>query len=453
MTTSLELNVKLEQKLSQQLIQSMEIIAMSTEELNEEILKKAEANPLLRVNERKQVSYSAISDRFSKLNARSENYSEEADGEGPDWIEGMVFRKESLQEHLLNQVGLLQLEEPVRDAVTTLVTAMDRNGFFPSEPKNLLKEEQRQYLEAALDVVRQLDPSGVGAASWRESLLIQAEQKGVKGQELRILKGLVMNKLELVQSGKIDKAAKELGTDTGELEALMDFIRTLTPFPGRNYSSDYENYIVPELSVKKDEQGELRLALADDALPDLSLDPDYEALEGSLKGERSKESKEARNFLKEKRNEASSLITQVGIRRDTLFKLGSYLMDKQREFFLKGPLYLKGLTMTEAAASIEVSDSTVSRIASSKFIDTDYGILPIRELFSSKVASSGDENYSKNAVKEMIRLIIEENSTGKKLTDQRISDMLAEKGIKAARRTVAKYRSELDIDPSHSRLK
>ena len=126
-------------------------------------------------------------------------------------------------------------------------------------------------------------------------------------------------------------------------------------------------------------------------------------------------------------------------------------MEKQKDFFLNGPRYLKGLTMQEVAAAIGVHEATVSRIAASKYIETDYGIYPIRAIFSNKVESTDGENYSKNAVKEIISEIISSNTTGKPLSDQKISDILAERGIKAARRTVSKYRHELDIESSFTR--
>ena len=128
-------------------------------------------------------------------------------------------------------------------------------------------------------------------------------------------------------------------------------------------------------------------------------------------------------------------------------------MDKQKDFFLYGPLHLKGLTMKEAAEIIGVHEATVSRIANSKYIDTDWGIYPIRSLFSNTVESADGQNISKNAVKEMIRKIISENETGKPLSDQKISDILKERGITAARRTVSKYRKELNIDSSFERGK
>ena len=128
-------------------------------------------------------------------------------------------------------------------------------------------------------------------------------------------------------------------------------------------------------------------------------------------------------------------------------------MEKQRDFFLNGPLYLKGMTMQEVADEVGVHEATISRIASSKYIDTDFGIYPIRALFSSTVNSDDGQGYSRNAVKEMIRNIIAENTGGKPLSDQKISDILAERGIKTARRTVSKYRHELDIDSSFGRTK
>ena len=134
-----------------------------------------------------------------------------------------------------------------------------------------------------------------------------------------------------------------------------------------------------------------------------------------------------------------------------LEKVGAFLMARQQPFFLEGPLYLKAITLKEAADEIGVHETTVGRIASSKYIDTDWGIFPIRDLFTSGVKAESGDTVSRSAVKEMIKLIIQENTSGKALSDQKISDMLAAKGIKAARRTVSKYRKELDIESSYGR--
>ena len=450
----LNLSLRQELKVSTQLLQTMETLSLSTEELRERIQKEAETNPTLIIHENAP-SYDTLASEYRKRTDRRESLSDDApilpdDSEQTNWMEGMVSSKETLQQHLLGELGLMDLSPEVRRTAETLITALDRNGFFPIPPALIVKSEEEPYTQEAVKAIQSMEPEGVGAIDWKESLIIQARAKGMKDEELSLFSRMVENELENIRAGKLDAAARNLRTDREEVEALYSFLKTLTPFPGRRYSADYDEYIIPELSIKK-EDGVLRMRMNRNALPSLEIDPSYSSMAEEYRKDRSEEGKEAERFLKDKLNDASQLIRLLEIRATTLERLGAVLMDRQRDFFLKGPLYLKGLTMQEAAEEIGVHEATVSRIAASKYIDTDWGIYPIRSFFSSKVESSDGANYSKNAVKEMVRKIIMENATGKPLSDQKISDILAERGIKAARRTVSKYRHELDIDSSFSR--
>lgn len=454
---SLDLTLKQELKINAQLLQTMETLSLSTEEMREKIREEAETNPALIVHER-AASYDEIASEYRKRTDKREIYQDDApffsnDEEHSNWMEGMVSEKETLQQHLIKELGLINLDDNTKKTAETLITALDKNGFFPFAPELLVKEDERPYVAGAVKTIQNMEPEGIGARNWRESLILQAEAKGMKGKELELFRSLVENELENLKAGKTELAAKELGTDKEEVEALFSFLKTLTPFPGRRYSSDYEQYIVPELSIKKNEEGNLVLTLNKNALPIVEIDPSYSELAKEYRNDKSAGGKETEKFVKEKLASANNLINQLEMRATTLEKMGTVLMEKQKDFFLKGPRYLKGLTMQEAAAEIGVHEATVSRIASSKYIDTDFGIFPIRALFSNRVESNDGENYSKNAVKEIIKEIIMNNQTGKALSDQKISDMLAERGIKAARRTVSKYRHELDIDSSFARSK
>ena len=449
----LDLNLSMQQqlKINAQLLQTMETLSLSSEELREKVEKEAETNPVMILHD-KAASFDAISKRYRNETDRNESYSdsEPYDSEDrPNWIEGMVREKEDLKTHLLKELGLMQLPEEIRKAATTLITAMDRNGFVGDDPSSLLPDDEKPYCENALEAIQQLEPAGVGARNWKESLIIQAEAKGMKGQELSTFRAIIEGELDNLRLGKLDQAAKDLKTEKEDVEAYFSFLKTLTPFPGRQYSSEYENLVTPELSIKTVD-GKLALSINNDAIPSFEIDESYEKMRDQLKKEKNEEAKEASRFLREKLHSAESLKTQIEARSSALLRLGAFLMERQYDFFTKGPVFLKALTMKEAAEEIGVHEATVSRLASSKYIDTDFGIYPIRMMFSTQVASSGGENYSKNAVKEMIRTIISEN-TGKALSDQKISDMLAERGIKAARRTVAKYRNELDISSSFDR--
>ena len=452
---SLDLSLKQELKINAQLLQTMETLSLSTDELKEKIRKEAETNPVLIIKE-KETSYDALASEYRKKTDRRESYQDDApfftnDDTESSWMEGMVSEKETLQQHLLGELGLMNLDADTEKTAETLITALDRNGFFPIAPELSVKDDERKFVPAAVKAIQSMEPDGIGVRNWRESLVLQASMKGMKGKELELFSSLVTNELENLKAGKIDLAARNLGTDREEAEALFSFLRTLTPFPGRKYGSEYEQFIVPELSIKKNEEGNLVLTLNKNALPIVEIDPSYSEMEKEYRNDRSESGKEAEKFIKEKIASASNLMNQLEMRATTLEKTGAVLMEKQRDFFLNGPMYMKGLTMQEVADEIGVHEATVSRIASSKYIDTDFGLYPIRALFSNRVESNDGENYSKNAVKEIIREIIMENKTGKALSDQKISDMLAQRGIKAARRTVSKYRHELDIDSSFAR--
>ena len=449
----LQIAAKQQLKISTQLVATMETLAASNEELREKIKKEAESNPVIKVIERTP-SYSEFSDRYIASSGKRDDYSDtepyDPDDSRHNWIEGMVSGGESLEEHLLKQLGEIDTDDRTREAAEIIITALDKNGFMPASPLMILPEKLWDRQEDALAIIQAMDPAGVGASDWRESLILQAKDKGLKGKELKIFSELVLDCLDNLRQGKTAAIAKQLRTDEEEILALSDFLKTLTPFPGREYSSEWDQYITPDISIKK--EGEvLRLRINSDALPSVELDPEYTEMLSELK--KDGDNKDASKFLKEKISSAESLIAQLEARTTALEKLGAMLMDKQKDFFLYGPLHLKGLTMKEAAEIIGVHEATVSRIANSKYIDTDWGIYPIRSLFSNTVESADGQNISKNAVKEMIRKIISENETGKPLSDQKISDILKERGITAARRTVSKYRKELNIDSSFERGK
>lgn len=447
----MNLTQRQQMRLNLKLIQTMDTIAMSTEELKEKIKSEAETNPTMIVKEAAP-SLNVFSDQYRISTDKRESYSDSNDfqesEDAPNWIEGTVRSKESLTDHLLNQLGFLNLDEDIEKSAEIIITSLDRNGFTGADPEKLLPPTLTQYFEQAMEIVQSLDPVGVGAKDWKDSLMLQLKASNVGDGELKLFHKLIYKELENIKSGKMEVIAKDLRTDVEDVHSMLALIRTLTPFPGLMYSTEYESYIIPELSIKK-EDGVLRLRVDRNALPSVEIDPIYKEMQKELKGR--KENKDASRYLQEQLQSAENLINQLEIRSSTLERTGAVLMEKQHDFFLYGPLFLKGMTMREVADEIGVHEATISRIASAKYIDTDFGIYPIRYLFSSSTRSDDGEDLSKNAIKEMIRSMIEQNTSAKALSDQKLSDMLAEKGIKIARRTVAKYRKELQIDSSFER--
>lgn len=454
---SLEMNARQEQSmtLSPLLLETMETLALSAEELREKIKKEAESNPTLIVKDRDE-SFNTLAEDYRERTDKRESYSDSQYGSDEDdkanIIERISSSKESLYDHLLSELGLLSLNDNVRSAAETLITALDRNGFTGENPEELLSDKERPYFDEAIKAVQSLEPEGVGARDWKDSLMIQLRATGAKNNELKLFHKLIYSELENIKAGKIDQIAKDLRTDKEDAESMIALLKTLTPFPGMKYSSDYESYVSPELSIKKDENGKLTLSLIKDALPIVQIDPQYLEMSKDLKGSKKTEDKAAEKYLKAELQSSKDLINQLEIRESTLERLGASLLERQKDFFMYGPLFLKGLTMKVVAEDVNVHEATISRLATSKYIDTDWGIWSIRSLFSSSIQSE-DGEMSKNAVKERIKQIIEANNTGKALSDQKISDMLSKEGIRVARRTVGKYRSELKIDSSFERAK
>lgn len=459
MEAGLSLSLKQQLRISTQLVQTMEFLALSTEELAEKIHKEAETNPAMIVKE-PSVSFDTFSANYRGKTEKRESFSDSAsygsdigeDKEETNWVEGMIGEKESLQEHLLKGLGCLDIDEDVENAAITIITALDKNGFTGPEPENLLPESSRHLASQALKAIQSLDPTGVGAIDWKHSLMLQIQESGAQKDEQELFEKLIYNELENLKAGKTALVAKNLDTEEEDVKALYAFLKTLTPYPGLKYNSDYETYILPEISIKK-EDGVLRMKVNKDALPIVEVEPAYLEMESSLKNSKSSKDKEAMKFLKEKISSVNSLRSLIEARTSTLEKTGLSLLKHQMAFFNDGPLYLKGLTMKQVAEDVGVHEATISRIAASKYIDTDFGIYPIRQLFSAQTVSDSGEEHSRHAIKEMIKKIIQENDTGKALSDQKISEALEKAGFKAARRTVSKYRKELDIDSSFSRSK
>lgn len=459
----LSLSQKQQLKLSPQLLQSFELMALPLAELQQKIKSEIESNPALELPSSWDFSYerfsqqsqqkesSKVDDTYSDSSSYGSDYGGGYDYEASDrqqkFMENALSEEETLQEHLLSQLGCESLSEEEYTVGQILITNIDANGFFLEDPHDILTSQQAAHLQKLLKILHQFEPAGVAVKDWRESLILQATLKGLKDEDLVHFKALVNDNLELMRAGKQSQVAKNLGIDEMELDALYSFLKTLTPFPGQGFASGPQQYVIPDLSIKA-EDGELVLSMNNSSLPDLRVSADFEALAQDLGN--TDEAKKAQQYIQNQLKSANSLIFQIQVRNQTLYRLAQVLLVQQRDFFLFGPQYIKPLTQKEVAAQIGVHETTVSRISTAKWIDTDWGIISVKKLFSNAVGDEGAE-LSKQAAKETIRQILEEHQGQKALSDQKISDILRERGISVARRTVAKYRNELNIDPSFIR--
>ncbi len=455
--TGMRLEQKQTLKLNMQMLQSLEMMTLPLAELKARIEEERSKNPTLDVTEpQDSISLEEYYSKQKTFEGRSENYSDSS-AYGSDisdshnaWLEGAVSEEETLQEHLLKQLGVATSDENIIRIGEIIISSLDSNGFFTKPLNSLIKKSDFGYVDETLELLHTFDPIGIAVDNFRESLIVQAKNLGLRDEELKAFTLMVENELENLKNGKIKETAKNIGTDEEEVEVLYSFLRTLNPYPGAAYASGYEHLIVPDISIKR-EDGKLVMRLNDYDLPLLSIDSEYQEMVKELSNTKNAEEKEAAKYLKKEIQSATTLIDQVNLRSQTLEKVGKVLLEKQKGFFLFGPQSLKPLTLKMVAEEIGMHETTISRITTNKYIDTDFGIMPLKSLFSAALQSRHDEEgISRNAVKDMVREIIE-NNTGKPLSDQKISDMLKDKGISCARRTVSKYRKELDIDSSFER--
>ena len=421
------------------------MMTMPLEELNERIKAEAEKNPVIELRENDS-SYEEIASRVS---SRTPALNDEAnthfftsdDDDKSDWFEKAVSEKENLTEHLMKELGCLELDENVKATAETIISALDEYGFTGPEPENLVPESEKPYVKDALKAIQSLEPTGVGAEDWKGALMLQIKEIEKDRSEIRRYRDIIYKGLEYIQRGEEDKLARALRIGREDLDAMISVIRTLTPFPGLKYTSSYTSYAVPEIEILV-RDGEIVIRMLSSGLLSIEIDPDLVKMKDELGGRNDKGDRDARKFLRENITSAENLVKLIDMRRTTMEKLAVLLAKRQREFFFHGPLYLKALTMTETAEELGVSVSTISKMGRDKYILTPWGTYPLRFFFSTEVKSSVDEDVSKTAVILKIRQMIESNK-GKKLSDQKIADALEEEGIHVARRTVNKYRKEI----------
>ncbi|AEF84245.1 RNA polymerase sigma-54 factor [Treponema primitia ZAS-2] len=438
-------------KMNPQQIQSIKMMGLPIMDLREKIEEEVERNPALEV----VADHTVLSLDEAYVPRKEENdYFEtssdsgfvskggdEESAERHKFLEGALSRPETLQEHLLWQLRLEIAEEPVRRIGERLIQNLDENGFHKEPLDALLKENNPAYIVRALAIIRSLDPVGTCTADYRESLRVQAEL--LPAPPPGIIEAL--DYLEQLERGKIAEVARKLARSEAEVLAIFEQIKELSPFPGRRFASDNTRYVVPDVQVIKKE-GEFVIILNDEEIPVLGLNPFFMKISGE-KGE----DKSARDFVRENIKEARWFIQSINERNHTLLRVSRAIVEFQRAFFVNGPRDIAPLTLRDIAQELGLNESTISRAARGKYMQTEWGIFEIRHFFTNSISGTGSDRsrYSKEGVKEIIRELI--STEGKHSSDQEIAELLARQGIPLARRTVAKYRNELDLGSSYTR--
>ncbi len=451
-----------EQKLrmNPQLYQSIQLMMLPIQELKFRIDQELEQNPALDVVEDSSTlsldeatqprdeEYDYF-ENTSDPGYQESGYDEESSDNKRRFMEGALSHSESLHDHLLWQLRLQPISDRLFQLGETVILNLDDNGFHTEDPYSLVPAEEHSELERIIGIIQTFDPPGTAVANYQESLLVQARLHGDAPEDTETV---LADHMLLLEKGKYAELAKRLKSTEEHVQEILDFVRSLTPFPGREYSNETTRYVVPDLLVTMQE-GELAIYLNDEEIPALSINPFFEEI-GTKPAGKDRDERAARRFANSSVKDARWFIHSIQLRNQTLLKVARAIIDFQRDFFIKGPKYLVPLTLKDIAAEVGVHEATVSRITTAKYMQTDFGIFELKYFFSNSISGtgSGGSRFSKEAVKETIREILEEESkSGKHLSDQRISDLLKKQGIEIARRTVAKYRKELDISSSYDR--
>jgi RNA polymerase sigma-54 factor len=353
-----------------------------------------------------------------------------------------ISEKPGLLAHLKWQLAHSELDETEMEIAVFIAGNLNRYGFLETDIDEIMEKTacNRDTAEYVLEVVQDLDPSGIAARNVSESLYLQLERLG-QGRSLAA--EIVKNHLSLLETKNYKALVRLTGRKKSEiLHAIEYIVSELTPYPGLPYSEGDTNYIVPDVYVLKID-GEYIIRLNDDDLPRLKLSSYYQDLLKST----SPIPKESRNYVADKLKNAEWFIKSIHQRQRTIYKVMESLLRFQRDFFENGPKYLKPLILRDVAEDIEMHESTISRVTSNKYAHTPQGIYELKYFFSTAIPRQGGEALASESIRTRIKKMIMEEDKSRPLSDHAISMKLAENNIDIARRTVAKYREQLKILP------
>ena len=479
MKHSLQLRLSQHLTLTPQLQQSIRLLQLSTLELNQELERMLQENPLLEredsPGEPSAAPPSEMPSRVSDSATAAEAPREEPTGEaapaeagesdvgalddaplsgyrddGDDGEHQQVAADApTLRAHLLSQLSLTKLSERDARLVGLLVDTLDDDGYLTQgldELIAILPPElgiEPEELQIALKHLQNLEPAGVGARGLGECLALQLTALPKDTPYLAQALDTVKNHLEPLAGRDFTRLKKLLRCDDAALRAVQKLITGLNPKPGRSYSADETRYVVPDVIVKK-VKGLWVASLNPDAMPRLRINRLYAEI---LQRNRNAGSQQLNSQLQE----AKWLIKNVQQRFETILRVAQAIVDRQRNFFEHGELAMRPLVLREIASTLDLHESTVSRVTTQKFMHTPRGIFELKYFFGSHVTTEAGGSASSTAIRALIKQLVTAENTRKPLSDGQISEILAQQGIVVARRTVAKYRETLQILPANLR--
>ncbi|MDO4551230.1 MAG: RNA polymerase factor sigma-54 [Planctomycetia bacterium] len=477
------------------MIQSMEILQLSTLELQERIQEELQENPALEVredlidgqedgqDETESFERTTIEERvldighgnessdferlssmdgeipdFTEENSRpSQSYLEELSQRHMDMFANIQARHETLQEHLKSQLFWMDLEPKLQETVEKIIFNLDDRGFLntslmdifvPQQQGSTISQEEqkvfRELADEALRIVKTLEPRGVGASNLQECLLLQLDPSDV---DYVLMVQLISDHLTDVEHNRLPAISKKMGISLDVLDGLLQKLRRLNPDPGREFRETIVANVVPDVYCVLQDDGRYVVSLDENIFPPLCVNYNYRSM---IRGEQV--SKEVQDYIRKKMSAAQWLLESIQQRKHTLLRVSQAIMDYQKDFLDCGPDAMRPLKMQQIADELQIQVSTVSRAVDGKWIQTPRGIFPLRRFFVGGYShSEGDEGISRDTIQLKIKEIIENEDKKNPLSDEAITEELERCGFSINRRTVVKYRQAMNIPSSRQR--
>jgi RNA polymerase sigma-54 factor len=481
------LQFKLSQKLSPQQIQLMKLIQLPTQAFEQRLQEELVENPALENGKEEVEDYDDFNDTNDDYddyedNERIEtddinideylsndetpdykyqtnNYSDDDEEKSMPFVAGVTFHQD-----LLNQLHTFILEDSEREIAEFLVGSIDDTGYIRRSIQDIVDDlaftqgiyTDEPTVERILTIVQELEPAGVGARDLQECLLLQLKHK-TPTESIDLAIDIIQNQFDAFTKKHYDKLLQKYEVTKEQLKKGIDEIEKLNPKPGGAYDGNQKpiEHVVPDFTIKIVD-GELELLLNGRNAPELHISKDYQEMLQSYKdtSEKSASQKDAVQFIKQKLDSAKWFIDAIKQRQETLFVTMNAIMHYQQEYFLEGDeTKLKPMILKDIADMVGLDISTVSRVANSKYVDTPYGTKLIKDFFSEAMKNDQGEDVSTIEIKKILQNVIDAEDKMKPLPDDKLAEMLKEKGYPIARRTIAKYREQLDIPVARLRKK
>ena len=475
-----QLEQKLQQRLSPQQIQIIRLMELTNLELEERIKQEIIDNPAL-----DEISIGSDGEENS-LSKEEDIVLNDEGGNNEDLSLGDYFSEDdipdykilqyekannenyrgdipfvggsSIQEHLLEQMGLIELTDIEEKVAEYIIGNIDDDGYLRRPLQSISDDLIFQVgididvtgIEHILNKIREFDPAGIGATSLQECLMLQLERIENSDESIDVAKKVISNYFDAFSKKHYDKIGKTLGLNGEVLKRVIKTLTQLNPRPGSAWNSSYAdtgNQIIPDFIIE-DNDGELSFTMNNSNIPELKVSQKYIDMfeDYNNKANQTKDRHDALLFVKQKLDAAQWFINAVKQRQTTLSKIMTALISLQREFLLTGDEhYLRPMILKDIAEVTEFDISTVSRVVNGKYMQTRYGIYPLKHLFSESMLTSEGEEVSSKEIKKILIEIVENEDKRRPLSDDALCEILCKKGYKIARRTVAKYREQADI--------